>query len=221
MFLCFLEGGTAMWVKRYSYEFADLYLITTFPALKIDIEQYPAVKQHLLPFGIERLEQTGKEHIVNGERIKARKKTGNKWFETQDQISYWEDFYKQKIVWKIIGSNINFMIDSEKYFVNNACNILTSNSINLNSLIVFLNSKLLEWYFKKIIFIEVEGGGIQMFNTVMDRVPIPKLNDNVRQKVTELLEQKDYNKIDAIIYSVFGLTEEEINCISTSSKSSS
>ncbi|WP_336735021.1 hypothetical protein, partial [Chryseobacterium sp. VD8] len=33
-------------IKRYSFEFADLYLITTFPSLKIDIELYPAVKQH-------------------------------------------------------------------------------------------------------------------------------------------------------------------------------
>ncbi len=59
-------------IKRYSYEFADLYLITTFPSLKIDIEQYPAVKQHLMSFGYDRLKQTGD----NG----ARKKTNNQWF---------------------------------------------------------------------------------------------------------------------------------------------
>lgn len=27
---------------------------------------------------------------MNGEKIKARKKTSNKWFETQDSISYWD-----------------------------------------------------------------------------------------------------------------------------------
>lgn len=78
-------------IKRYGYEFADLYLIATFPSLRIDIEKYPAVKKHLLSFGMERLEQTGKEHKVNGETIKARKKTTNKWFETQDSISYWDE----------------------------------------------------------------------------------------------------------------------------------
>ncbi|MDV3463020.1 restriction endonuclease, partial [Elizabethkingia anophelis] len=72
-------------IMRYSYEFADLYLITTFPSLKIDIELYPAVKQHLLSFGYDRLKQTGDKG--------ARKKTNNQWFETQDSISYWEDFY--------------------------------------------------------------------------------------------------------------------------------
>jgi hypothetical protein len=44
--------------------------------------EFPAVKNHLLSFGIEKLEQTGAKHIVNGEVIKARKKTSNKWFET-------------------------------------------------------------------------------------------------------------------------------------------
>ncbi|HRJ59327.1 MAG TPA: hypothetical protein PLV64_23815, partial [Anaerolineales bacterium] len=71
-------------------------MIATFPSLKIDIEKYPAIKKHLLSFGIKRLEQTGKEYKVNDETIKARKKTTNKWFETQDSISYWDDFSKQK-----------------------------------------------------------------------------------------------------------------------------
>ncbi len=42
------------------------------------------------------MEQTGKTHIVNGEKVKARKKTNNKWFETQDSINYWDDFNKPK-----------------------------------------------------------------------------------------------------------------------------
>ena len=46
-------------IRRYSHEFSDLHLITTFPSLKIDIEKYPAVKQHLMSFGYDRLRQTG------------------------------------------------------------------------------------------------------------------------------------------------------------------
>ena len=73
-------------IKRYGYQFADLYLITTFPSLKINIDQYPAVKQHLMDFGYDRLKQTGETG--------SRKKTNNQWFETQDSISYWEDYWK-------------------------------------------------------------------------------------------------------------------------------
>ena len=203
-------------IKRYSYEFADLYIITTFPSLKIDIESYPAVKQHLLSFGYDRLKQTGDKG--------ARKKTNNKWFETQDSISYWEDFYKQKIVWKIIGSNINFFIDNERFFYNNAANILTSDSVSLNSLIAFLNSKIYEWYFKKVIFIEVEGGGIQMFNTVMEKIPIPLLNNTqekeLSERVNNLLDNissdniQFYEKeISSFIYDFFCLSEEESSFI--------
>jgi hypothetical protein len=61
-------------IKRYGYdESADLWLIAIFPSLKIDIEKYPAVKKHLFSFGMEPLEQTGKEHKIDGETIKARK----------------------------------------------------------------------------------------------------------------------------------------------------
>ena len=42
---------------------------------------------------MERLEQTGKEYKKNGEKIKARKKTNNKWFETQDSITCIPDNY--------------------------------------------------------------------------------------------------------------------------------
>ena len=72
-----------------------MYLIATFPSRHYDIEQYPAVKNYLLSFGIERLEQTGKVHNVIGEKVKAREKTNNKWFEPQDSISYWDVFAKQ------------------------------------------------------------------------------------------------------------------------------
>ena len=51
-------------IKRYEYTFADLWLIATFPSRNYDIDEYPAIKEHLLMFGVERLEQTGKKHIV-------------------------------------------------------------------------------------------------------------------------------------------------------------
>ncbi len=106
-------------IKRYGYEWANLYLIATFPARHYDIEDYPSVKDYLLSFAEEnlrnagyewvadshladfckqKLAQTGKFVEIAGEKItigispeKARKKTSNKWFETQDCISYWKE----------------------------------------------------------------------------------------------------------------------------------
>ena len=94
-------------IKRYSYEFNDKYLICTFPSLKIDIEQYPAVKGFLEGFKAK-LKQTGeilskseinniigyaKNHnieVKEKDLLTSRKKTKNKWFETQDSINYWD-----------------------------------------------------------------------------------------------------------------------------------
>ena len=57
-------------IKRYGYKWAEKYLIATFPSRHYGIEQYPAIKNYLLTFGIERLEQTGKTHIINDEKVK-------------------------------------------------------------------------------------------------------------------------------------------------------
>ena len=79
-------------IQRYQTEWNGQWLIATFPALELDIDDYPAVKQHLLTFGKERLEQSGKL-LANGK--KARKKTQHSWFESQDSIAYYEDFAKE------------------------------------------------------------------------------------------------------------------------------
>ena len=65
---------------------------------------------------MERLEQTGREYIIDGEKVKSRKKTNNKWFETQDSINYWDEFSKPKIIWKRVGSIIRFSYDENGLF---------------------------------------------------------------------------------------------------------
>lgn len=105
-------------VKRYGFEFADLWIIATFPSRKYNIDDYPAIKKYLSNIGIERLEQTGKKYNINGEVIKSRKKTNNKWFETQDSICYWEDFSQQKIVWGNLCLSAQYALVDEGYYVN-------------------------------------------------------------------------------------------------------
>lgn len=140
-------------IKRYGYNWAGLYLIATFPSRHYDIEQYPAVKKYLLSFGIERLEQTGKVHNVNGEKIKARKKTNNKWFETQDGISYWEDFSKPKIIYPNMTKYMPFVYDEANFLTNQKCFIITGQ--NMAYLNAFLNSSqsfqiIIQEYWKRV-----------------------------------------------------------------------
>ena len=82
-------------IERYHAPWAGLYLINTFPALNLHINDYLAVKNYFIEFGKDRLEQVGK---ILSDGTKSRKKTGNKWFETQDQIAYYSEFDQIKIV---------------------------------------------------------------------------------------------------------------------------
>ena len=188
-------------IKRYGYDWANLWLIATFPSRHYEIDLYPAVKEYLLSFGIERLEQTGKEYIINGEKIKSRKKTNNKWFETQDSISYWDDFNSPKIIFQEIVQESQFCYDeSGKFICNDTCRIISGE--NLSFLLHILNSKLF-FYAVKTFY---GGGG---------------LGDGVRMKHTFFLEFScikaegisDITDIDKWIYKKYRLSPEEISVI--------
>ena len=202
-------------IKRYGYDWAKLYLIATFPSRHYDIEQYPAVKQHLLSFGKERLEQTGKTYSVNGEKVKARKKTNNKWFETQDSISYWEDFYKPKIVWKIIGNRLGFALENKNMILNNACYILTCSDGGLEYLEAMLNSNAILWYSFVTNMNKTGVGDMQVGAQNINILPIPKYPKE-KQTLCEYvnvihnnIDQVIMNKIESIICKIFGFSEVE------------
>ena len=64
-------------IDRYSYKFADLYLICTFPAKNLNIDDFPAIKKYLLSFGKRKLSQSGEKNIDGIQGNNARKRTTN------------------------------------------------------------------------------------------------------------------------------------------------
>ena len=92
-------------ISRYGYRDENLWIITTFPSKKLDIDDYPAVKKHLLSF-MPALEQSGERG--------CRKKTPHAWFETSDTIAYYPPFSKKKLVWRDISSQGCFAFDAKK-----------------------------------------------------------------------------------------------------------
>ncbi|KAA3337628.1 TaqI-like C-terminal specificity domain-containing protein [Akkermansia muciniphila] len=163
-------------IKRYGYEWANLYLIATFPSRHYNIEEYPAVKRYLLSFGKERLEQTGKTYTINGEKIKARKKTNNKWFETQDSISYWEDFFKPKLFYADITQQLNFCICKDVMFCNNTTYFIASeNELLLDYIQKYLNSPLIDWYYRTL-SVQLGEKAVRMFSMYVLEIPIPPIS---------------------------------------------
>ncbi|HFP7621845.1 TPA: class I SAM-dependent DNA methyltransferase [Campylobacter jejuni] len=207
-------------IKRYSYEWAGLWVIGTFPSLKIDIEQYPALKQYLSQF-LPRIEQSGEKG--------CRKKTSNKWFETQDNIAYYEEFEKEKIVWNRISSDLCFSYDNQKNFIlDSMFSITFYSNINLKYLIANLNSSISKFWIKN--NAATLGDGIYGAKIYIEKLPIPKINsknekiaDELINLVDEILKAKEQdknantqeleNKINSIVYKLYNLTEEEIKII--------
>ncbi|MDM1504978.1 type II restriction endonuclease [Myroides odoratimimus] len=189
-------------IKRYSYELTDLYLITTFPSLKIDIEKYPAVKEHLMSFGYDRLKQTGDKG--------SRKKTNNEWFETQDTIAYWEDFYRQKIAWNRIASEKKFAIIDEDIVIQDSMHFFCGKQ--LEYLCAVLNSKLIEWILRLNIG-NAAGGNAGNSDNIKD-LKIPHILDKqLEQDIINLLKNKDRKEIDRIVYNLYELNNQEIEFI--------
>ncbi len=200
-------------IKRYGYNWAGLYLIATFPSRHYDIEQYPAVKEYLLSFGIERLEQTGKVHTVDGVKVKARKKTNNKWFETQDSISYWEDFYKPKIIYPNMTKYMPFVYDEANFLTNQKCFIITGQ--NMAYLTAFLNSSLFKYCFRDS-FPELQGGTRELSKIFFDKIPVKQVSLEQNEKFRKIVNsvQSDYTieqtkSIDTLLFDLYNLTPEE------------
>ena len=193
-----------------------MYLIATFPSKHYDIQEYPAVKQHLLSFGYERLKQTGEPG--------ARKKTNNKWFETQDSINYWEDFSKQKIVWGEISDRTKFCMDSHGDFVCEATTFLMTGD-SLLSLLCYLNSSLSEYLFSQI-GTTTGVGTVRWKKFTIEQLKIPKelllkgknsLETMGNQIILQKQNRKDISvlekEVDKLIYKAFDFTEREIKVI--------
>ena len=195
-------------IKRYGYEWAELWLIATFPSRHYSIDEYPAVKQYLLSFGIERLEQTGKTHIVNGEKVKARKKTHNKWFETQDSISYWEDFSKPKIMYSEIVRSPQFYLDEQGQFFPEATTFILTGE-HLRYLYNIFHSKVFTYFFKHF----YAGGGLgedgyRYKKVFFEKLPIPKMIDTPNQQVIERANENINIEKNCLL--LFNFNEDEI-----------
>ena len=167
-------------IQRYNYEWAELYIIATLPSRHYDIEDYPSIKNYLLSFGMERLEQTGETHIINKEKIKSRKKTNNKWFETQDSISYWDDFDKPKIIYPetTVGRS-QFYYDDSKFMLDKTCFFISGEKLKF--LEGMLTSKIIEWYLERMCRL-LGKRTIQYSKQWIEDIPIASPNEKQEKK---------------------------------------
>ncbi|GAA8859892.1 class I SAM-dependent DNA methyltransferase [Helicobacter pylori] len=120
-------------IKRYSYEWADLWVINTHNGytsnLKskippIDIEKYPATKAHL---------------DAHWDTIATRSDQGDTPYHLRN-CAYLEDFEKEKIVWAEMTDEPRFIYDNKGFYTNQTCYFIARDD---KYLFAILNSKVI------------------------------------------------------------------------------
>ncbi|WP_100982194.1 class I SAM-dependent DNA methyltransferase [Helicobacter pylori] len=214
-------------IKRYSYEWAHLWVINTHngytSALKskippIDIEKTPALKAHL---------------DAHYDAIVTRSDQGDTPYHLRN-CAYLEDFEKEKIVYGEIVQEPRFYLDNGEcelgYFYAEATSFILIGE-HLRYLLGMLHSKLITFAFKTF----YAGGGLgesgyRYKKAFIERLPIPQItekNQELADKITDGAEailalkekdpkantQRSEKEIDALVYRLYHLTDEEIKII--------
>ncbi|WQV61485.1 class I SAM-dependent DNA methyltransferase [Helicobacter pylori] len=209
-------------IKRYSYEWAHLWVINTHNGytsnLKskippIDIEKYPATKAHLDAYY---------------DTIATRCDQGDTPYNLRN-CAYLEDFEKEKIVYPcIMAKEPCFVYEEKGFYAPAPANIITGDKIEIKYITALLNSKCIYFAMRKFYM----GGGIEgeLKTNNLEKIPIPQItekNQELADKITDCAERilkskaKDpkantqglEKEIDALVYQLYNLTDEEIKTI--------
>ena len=190
-------------IKRYSYNWAGLWLINTHNGVKgkmprIDINYYPAVKQHL-------------DQYWNA--ISTRADKGDTPYNLRN-CAYLEDFSQPKIIWKRIGSKLRFSYDNNGTLGLDSTCFATGH--NVQYLCCLLNSKMGKYLLKDS---PKTGTGdlivsVQAIEPVMAACPIDTKVDELLNAIITNNNQSDIDRIDHIFFSLYNLSNEEITYVS-------
>ncbi|MBH0306498.1 class I SAM-dependent DNA methyltransferase [Helicobacter pylori] len=210
-------------IKRYSYEWAHLWVINTHngytSALKskippIDIEKYPATKAHL---------------DSHWDTIATRCDQGDTPYNLRN-CAYLEDFEKEKIVWASVGfveycMTPGLLILDTNYFFE-----VSKFGNTKNYLLGLLNSKLLTFWLKAKNTPLGDMGAYRNYKYNIMELPMVKItakNKKIADKIIVLVDkileakakdpkantQRLEKEIDALVYQLYHLTDEEIKTI--------
>jgi type I restriction-modification system DNA methylase subunit len=156
-------------INKYSFDFADKWLINSHNNPPINIENYPAIKEHLDQY-YDKLEKRGDKGITP---YNLR------------NCAYLDKFDNVKIVYPDIADKLTFTFDNEGYYFNNTVYFIDSDSKYLFAL---LNSKIVNYYYG---FISSQLGskGLRAFTVYLKEIPIPKIEEEKQQPFIKLVDE--------------------------------
>jgi hypothetical protein len=198
-------------IKKYYLTNSELNLI--FTKRGFDINNNLPIKDHLFQY-YEDLKPK------NNNELRGRKPGSYQWHEIQDNIAYYKNFDKTKIVWPLTAANWGFALDKESHYLSSGGFMLISEDLNINYLLAILNSNLMKYLFSKI-GVMTAGGAFTLKKATIDEFPIKEVLIEQQQpfidKVEQILTLKKDNpaadtsvlerEIDVMVYALYGLTE--------------
>jgi hypothetical protein len=189
-------------IKRYGYEWADLWLINTHNGVKgklprVDIKDYPAIKAHLDQYW---------------DKIEKRADQGDTPYNLRN-CAYVDDFNKPKIVYPNMTKYMPFVYDDRAYMTNQKCFIITGE--NVAFLTAFLSSSLFKFCFRDS-FPELQGGTRELSKIFFDKIPVIQVSPEENEAFTTVVKdiQKQFTtekakSIDDMIFDLYHLSAEE------------
>ena len=183
-------------IKRYEYNFADLYLINTHNGVKdkniprIDIKDYPAIKNHLDEYW---------------DKISTRADKGDTPYNLRN-CAYMDEFNKPKIVWGNLNLSATYTLAPAGMMINAPATMIVPAS---ESLLCILNSKIADYYIRNL-GVTRNGGYFEYRPMFIEQLPVPQ---NIDEKLFEEFSNKELNneeEIDRKVYELYGLMDEEI-----------
>jgi len=222
-------------IKRYQQPESDKYLIFTRHGVNID--DYPAIKEYLSQFK-DRLMPKPKEW--KGTEWMGRKPGAYQWYEVQDTIDYYEEFEKPKIIVPAIVRSASYAYDRSGIYSNDKTSIIPTDDLYLLGI---LSSKVADvvihsisstkqggyFEYKPMYVSQIPIRTIDFSNSAdtarHDRmISLVDQMQSLHKKLQEAripheqtalqrqIEATD-RQIDALVYELYGLTEEEIKII--------
>ena len=183
-------------IKKYGYDWAGLWLINSHNGIKekniprVDINEYPAVKQHL---------------DKHWDKLEKRADKGDTPYNLRN-CAYMDDFNKPKLVYPETTQGAFFAYDEKEIYIDKTCFMVTGkDEKTLVYLQKTLSSRLFEFAYKNIFSsIELGQNGFQYNKHALIKLP-------VSEEIIELPDNEE--EINNIIYQIYNMCTEEINLI--------
>jgi hypothetical protein len=204
-------------IQKFRYHWAGYYLIDAHNGYTdsgnkvppVNINDYPAVKEHLNQFW---------------DKISKRQDKGATPYNLRN-CAYYPEFSKERVVWIELVDRGRFSLVEPGVFINNTMYMMSGK--NLRYLCGLLNSKVINWHFDKICA-ESGVGTNRWIKVYIEKIPLAPITtknqpiaDEIETLVNRIIVMKKNNQettslenqIDQLVYRLYGLTSEEISVV--------